>query len=760
MEPFGPPRAVSGAIDPRQLPPQLSTPPSFNPFPTPPLSPPLPPSLETGDEALDSLSSLPGEEIDLILNDDTQTPSDLSTLSSQSPSSDLTDLDPSDEITLSPSQLTLLSLQIDEFLSDYRSAIRDRHEVEDEIRDAYMLVGNAEQSSGRPNSSSLVSGLLRRLVSQVSARLNRNFESVTPAIVVDPVVGAVGSVADSALAESTQSFLLNYTEREVGLARLRPLTTLRAVKVGTAVLHIDWEERVEKRMAWGEMGEMERREERVGGVKMRLIDNRHVIVWPVSINDWEEAEWVGHYVYLSRAEWALKSRLLGLDEETIARVEQQPGEKDAAAEMESSRHYINTKVVDERDDRTPIEIVELWGNTVLPGEIEPVKFQLFYHPDSKTILGPITYNRLFSQSHPYCPIRYDWNDSFAWGTGCGHELLNYWAADSALRNIRMDLQRATFPVILRNSGSMFNTESQSPHPGMQIPVDDPEADFITRFIGGEAPGLDSAIADNLNEARETSSFAPVLSGLGDPVQKSGAGTGATLALIEQGGQRLAQIDSYMRSDWSRVYHKILELVAQFAPDGVYYQFASSQDADVVRTLRYTPPRARITDVFRIRAMAPSASTSSETRKQGYFMLWGFATQAVQTLQALLAPTLQTSNPAGLERWSRDCASFLEAIMRKIVEYNELPGIGELVPHAPDPTPQDQLINQLSAEVQGLQMQLGQLMQSAPGQSSPPPGQSAPVPGQQNGSPSQGPGTPGPNVPGGMTGMQGSMEAVQ
>lgn len=672
----------------------------------------------SGIPAYDSLSSLSPEEISDLLDSDSDEltdpdEEDLSTREGQSPTgSEVTE--PDDIVALSDDQRSLLEYIIYDFISDYSSAMDDRHKIEDEIRDAYMLIGSPEQGGPSPGGSQLVSGLLRRLVVQVAARLNRNLDSVKPGIVVDPIEGAglFGSKATADMAKSTQNFLLNYSQREIKLDHIRPITILRAAKVGTAVLHVDWEETTTRALHYNDDAKLVRTTETLGGVKARLIDNRNVILWPPTIQDWADAEWMGHYVFLTRSQWAVRAASLGLDAETISMVEAHVSPADKSASEEANRHAIRTSAVDDHRDRSPIEIVELWGNTILPGESQPAKFQLFFHPGLRKILGPVTYNRLFSQDHPYCPIRYDWNDNAAWGTGVGHELLNYWSADCAMRNLSMDLLRSTFPVILRDAGSMWNVEAQAPRPGMQIPVNDTTTDFVTRNLGGPAPGLEEAIASNLNEARETSSFAPVLSGLGDPTQKSGAGTGSTLALIEQGGQRLAQVDTYLRNDWGRFYNKVLELVAQFAPNGVLYRYADPQDATIVKNLKYVPPRGRISDMFRIRVMAPSAGTSSESRKQNYLMVWGFATQAVGLLQQMMGPLLQKTNPAGFDRWMQEVGVFIQTIMQKVVEYNELPGVGELVPKFPEATPEDQQINQLNQELQSAQAQLAQLQQMA------------------------------------------------
>jgi len=616
-------------------------------------------------------------------------------------------------ITLSDKEEQALADELCDLVEEYFQATSERRDRENEIRDAYAQKFDARQGGNQSDSASMCSEMMMSFVDQAAARLTTNFMSATPAVAVDVTRGAGidGPEADQ-LSKDTQDFINTYTMDEMDFTHLLPVALLRTTKVGTSVLYVGWEE--EKRVHFEYARDSRkpiRKERMVGRVAPKLLDNGAVIVWPPTVINWQrDYQFVGHEEHLTPDQWRAIAARYKIGRELTDQIENEGPEKDAGLLAEGERQGINASQLQDEDALKPIKLTELWCDMVLPGGTEREKFQVILHRQKRKILW-IGYNGYHSQHHPYFPIRYKWGDNSCWGMGIGDEILDNYAADTALWCLELDnLYAGAYWAILRRAGSIYNTQSDNPRPGMVIAVDDVDKDFKPIKMGGGVSEVGETRSANQSRAASASGLSSVMFGQGDPVQKSGTGTGATNALIEQGNKKLASIDRNIRADISAIYEFILQLVAQYAQEGIFYRRVDEQAANRLMRLLYIPPRGDISQMFQFRAQAPSVNSTDEARKNGYMLIWNFATAQSQIIDKYVVELLQQSNPAAIPRWREAMVAYLNGIAEKVIEFQEMPGIVDLIPQIPPMTPEDEQINQLSQQNQQLQAQLQQAQQ--------------------------------------------------
>lgn len=617
------------------------------------------------------------------------------------------------EINLTAEQEQQLADELCELIDDYKLAMAERRETEAEIRDAYAQKFDSVRGGTLPDSAALASEMMTSFVDQAAARLTTNFMSAQPAVTVSVTRGSgiEGAEADQ-LASDTEHFINSYAMEEMDFQHLLPIALLRSAKVGTAVFYMGWEEEIRVHFEYStERSKPLRKERRVGRVAPKLIDNDNVLLWPPTTINWQRGyDFVGHEESLTPGQWRAIAGKYGLDADAIEAIEGYGPEIDEAAAKEAERQGINSRQIQDHDTLKPTSICELWCNMPLPGKDERERFQVILHKEKRKILW-IGYNGYHAQDHPYFPVRYKWGDNSGWGSGIGHEILNNYAADTALWCLELDnLYAGAYWAILRRNGSGYDSQSDAVRPGMEIWLDDLDKDFKPIKMGGGVPEVGATRTANQSRAASGSGLSSVMFGQGDPVQKSGTGTGATNALIEQGNKKLAAIDFNMRSDISQIYQRALTLIAQFAQGGIFYRRVDESAASNLQRLLYMPPRGDVAQMFQFKAQAPSVNSTDEARKNGYMMIWTFATEQSKLVDQFVTEVLQTANPAAIPRWKQSIVEYLNAIAAKVIEFTEMPGVSDYIPPMPEMTPEDEQINQLNQQAQQLQAQLAQAQQ--------------------------------------------------
>lgn len=647
------------------------------------------------------------------------------------------------EIILPESELAALAIELCSILDEYEGVMEGHFDREEEIKDAYALRPDPRHGDATPGSARMVSELTMTVVDQQHARLVSNMLEVSPLATIKPVENSEADEDQASIdmAQSAERFLHAYLMREMEAPRFLSLAIHDTVGVGTSVLVPEWKITEHKRYHYtkGSSSPSSRIEKR-GGVYAAIVPNRHVKVWPPTVRSWQEAELVGHDSWLSLDQWHLraiqwmksKERKHGLSDEDILGIDLTA--EYASGDERGAKQLSNQGV--EVDQATNlgqrVQLTQLFGYRSLQKGEPPVRFLCYLARKARKILW-LGENPYHCQRYPYFPIRYKVIPGFAWGIGAGAEILFHQAADSTFQCLEQDnLMSGAYGIILRNAATMRETLTDRPFPGQSVAVEDPTNDFIWRQLGGEVPQLQTAKDDNRYRAQTATGIPPVLSGTGDPIQKSGASSGGTVALIEQAGKKSGEIDRTIRTDFTDFLMFVLELVAQYAPNGVYYRFASKDDAETMKLLKFVPPRADLDEIFHISVQAPSAATSREARRQGYLMAWQFLMQHLQMWTPMATQYLQSVNPAEVQNLQAKILEFSRFLASRIIQDYDLPGVGDQIPDIPPPQPADQVINSLTQQLQQVQQEM-QAMQAQQQPQAPPQGAQG-VPGQGGAAP--------------------------
>jgi hypothetical protein len=684
---------------------------------------------------------------------------------------------------LSESELQELADDATDLCDDYERAAKDFFDIEQEIRDAYAMRADATHSGTGVEAAQMVSELTMNLTDQVTARLNSNILGVTPLAKVEPIATSddddqrTKDLLDSARA--AENFLQWYFQEVVKVGRKVPLINLRSVKLGTTVVYVEWQEEFRRTFAYTKEHETAQPiEGREGRLVWNLVPSRHVKIWPITLPDWQDGyELVGHDMYLSPARWREMCGALDISDECRdLALNAATGGDDRMQEENLEGHGVTVGPVRDRLDRN-VKITNLMLDTVLPGRRQRERTHLLLDRQNRKVCW-LDHNKWHNQMHSYFPIRYKLKDEFGWGDGLGHEVQFNQAADSTYWNLEIDSMMATaFYLILMKPDMLHQLTIDRPIPGQVVPTDDPANDLRSEKLGGPLPELQEAKTANDNRARMAAGIPPVLSGMGDPVQKSGTGSGATKALVEQGGQKIGDVDRQMREDYSALIQFSFEAIAQCAPEGVYYSYAPDKDVHLLRSLKWTPPRGELGKQFKVTATAPNANTSFSARQESWLLLWQYLKDFTQTTLPQAIELLMAENPGAVPRLKRQSVEAAVYFVQRVIEAHQIPGALQHVWTLPAELPQDQVIGNYVKLVQDLQQQLAakhagkdKPAESIPIDKIPPPGMANPgqvqmleqagihypqsPPGGAPGAPPPGPGQPPPGAfpsPGAMPG---------
>lgn len=620
-------------------------------------------------------------------------------------------------IKLSPADENLVARQHCDLLAEYDRAMEGRYRRDEEVYDAYSMKPDAARGGTGPGAAQMCSEFTMTLTDQSFARICTGVLGIDPIIKVDPIEseGFEGEEA-AEQAKAAEQFLQSYClYGPPDMQYKLPQALLRTTKVGNSVFYVEWVEKRRRRRFYppsldGGPSAPILKEESEGQIRVHLLKNRDVKVWPLDVVNWQDALFVAHEVLHTPLSWKGIATRFNLPEELQSLVSANPNDGLVQQQDDQRRHGAETSTLFTMKELEPVALTELWGEVVLPGDSEPTKVQMILHRPTETLIY-LGHNPYYSQRLPYFPLRYKWSDDSAWATGVGHEVEFHQASDTAMLNLTLDnLMAGAYHVILRRPGSMYGTQTDALYPGAQLVVDDVEADFKSVKMGGEAPELAQSKLDNYQRARTASGLSSVASGQGDPVMKSGAGTGSVLALIDQGDKKLRMVDSNIRTDLSPLYAFFLELIGQYAPDGLFYQWASKPNAKVLKRMKYVPPRGDMAQMFRLRAQAPGLGASDEARKDRLLLIANLAQTHIGIIDGMVTELLAQSNPAALPRWKTTVIEYLTQIHLQVVELHEIPRLPDFVPQLPEVFPGDDQVNALMAEKQEIQAQLDQALQ--------------------------------------------------
>jgi len=629
----------------------------------------------------------------------------------------------------------LLEREVQQVIDDYKVVMARRHKRESEIEDAYALKAPRRTIGDYPGASDLCSEKIMSVVDQAQARISNQILSVKPLMRVEPIDSAANRVMfqDSAaqMAKALERFLERYSRAVIKIEKRFPSFAHRFTKLGTAVVHSEWESVEELTYLEGQLVPKQE-----GRVRWTLLSNADTLIWPAWALDWQDDyEWVGHRSPQTVSQFKGFAASLGLDPALTAQIiatAAVPSKDDGFKQAEAAGIEVSS-AGDEKLSGV-VSNWEIWTRRRLDnGQL--VKLKLFYNSDLRKILA-VFLNQNRDGKHPYFPIRYKKIDQSAWGNGIGHELFQAFLADTAYLNIGMDnLMAAAFSLTLVRADSLAEPAMDRPYPGQRVATENPDEDVVIKSFAENGPTEMVYRAMAMNESRATAAtgLADVLQGQGDPVLKSGGGTGSTIALIEQAQKKFGNIDAGIRLDLAPLYCHTLELIAQHGTIETVMEHTAMEDLQLLSQLFQIPPQASVEKMFQILVEAPSAANNRELQKQNALVVWNFILQTSQTVMGLAQQIFPGMNPAGLIPYLVQWANVLGDVGQEVIDLHEMPGMREILPEIPtEPSPEQQMINTLMQQLQQLQKAYeelqGQLSGGGEGGEPGVEGSSAPPPG--------------------------------
>lgn len=628
------------------------------------------------------------------------------------------------KITLSDENESELANTIETILHVFEDRMAKRLDVEAKYQNAFDLEPDPNQGGQFSGAARMCSDMTRRLCNQTSAGLiggvlrNRPYMKVNGINVQDDTE-ANQEVMDQA--KATERFLDGYG-KDVGINERIKEEIDQIVQRGWAVSRIMWVESDEESYQYTDNGKIEKVTVEGGQVDWRVLANPDVVFWPMHEPKAEKMKVIGHRDYYTEAELRQQFSPLGVAKEKLesAILSQ---ERDTAAEDGLKQEKISPPSSDPFDGLIPVW--ELWCNMPLPGDDRPTKFVVYYQRD-RGIFG-IQKNTLDSGRAPYFVMVYNKRARSFIGTGLAHDVSFHHAADSALWNLEIDNAKVVGNnVIMYKTGSEAEGHVDEIYPGKRVPVDD-ENDLTVLEMGNSIDGLALMRSRTRQEGEIAGGVPAVMQGRGDPVMKSGATAGGHASLVAQASLRPGRIDDNMRGSLSEKYMFMLELVQQYARDGVYHSVLDSEDAGVMAQQKFMVPSGDLRRTYRISVRSSSISANREVQQQNVLLVWNFAKEMLQ-LALQVGPMVFADNPALQKEIAETCAKLVFDSFAQMIELHDMQGM--TAPEIDAPTPIEERYNELMQQYQQLQMQMQQLMAQQPQQ----PGQPGQPPPQPQGPP--------------------------
>ncbi len=696
----------------------------MEPFTPPPQTPPgAPPG---GVPAPPDFGALAAEIAGLLVDPQAATPEEAVDPDAKLPGTGEPALD------LSEVQQKEIARYLCELLREHDDAYRSRWDREQQIEDAYAMIPDPKRQGPQPNAAKLCSELTKSQVDQAKARIVAGIMGTKPLMAVsanDP--NSLDSAQSVEIAEATEIFLQEYGFQDMRLNVKLPLKVLRACKLGTAVSRDMWTTRTERVCYYDAEGNKAEETRESGFLEVVLIHNNDVLLWPPDVEEWQEAEVAGHRARLSPGQFRAKCQEIGVPAELRDSIVSGSWEgSDQYQDSRAKRSDVTTSGSKRLAER--IKLTEIWYNGFLPAMDEPGKFHFFLHEDSQNLLY-WDYNPLHCQLHPYWPLHYKRVDGSAWGEGVGHELVFMQAAASTLDNLEIDnLKVVANKILVAKEGTQAEALVNEIAPGARIASENPKEDLVAVETGGSLDNIYAAKAQNMQRAVAATGLSSILQGAGDPTMKSGADASSVALLAQEGGRKFGDVDRTMRECLDAEYLFFLEVIQQFAPNGLFYKKVGEDTASLVETIKYVPPRGRVREMFRINAQAPSASSNRETMKQNVMIVYNLMMVHLQTVERLGMEIYQQENPAHLVEMKREIFEFANLFFKKILELHEIDAVSPKMPRLEPPTPAEEIINQLLAQLQEMGQRLAMLeeMMGVPPEQSDGLSQPSPQPGME------------------------------
>jgi hypothetical protein len=628
---------------------------------------------------------------------------------------------------MSEENRVFLGQELTGILEAYDSMLEDRWKRIEQINDAYNMYPDPDTQGLRPDASALVSEMTR---SKVKAAAAREFDSIRSTRPFMQVVATDYKSADPNTekrvdeARAMERFFDFYTFNELDGNSWIRLGILGKCKVGTQILRVMWEEIQSTYSYMGSDGVVEDESES-GGIKVDLVRLRDFVCWPVSEVSIEKMLMVGHrFCFATPSSFKAFCKDKGVSEELCKEIISSSEGNTGIGSPESDVEGTTEKDLLGKDVHRPgfnplkseIALVEIWGNMDLPGsEDGPTKFQCFLHEQTKKVLW-IGKNTLNSRRHPYFALHHWREQDIFFSTGLGQELLYQQKADTSLQNMGIDnLKMMGNHVRVLRANSQAEVMQDQIAPGINIVTEDIEQDFKTVALGGDLDLIYEAQENQERRGQKLTGVTNPLQGMADETLKSGASPGSQGQLIGEASRQFKDADTTTRAAFSDMYLFMLELIQQYATEGLWYGILSEEDGRLMKRIKFQPPFGSLRRLFRLEARAPSAATNSDVIAQNLMVMQSLLAQQGEGILQLAQVAWGDTEPIRVKKLAHDLLSFGLEIAERTVQQYEIPGLAAAVPKAEELNYQGQVANALFQELQQLK---GALMQVQGGASGP------------------------------------------
>jgi len=631
------------------------------------------------------------------------------------PTAALINSDPA-AISLTGIQLEELGTELCEICRAYDEAMMQRIQRWQDINDSYNLVPNANRQGEAPGAQRLVSEMTRSYTKVAASRLNESLRGVRPFVNItatDENADDDDTITRARIAETLETFLEEFTWGDLRGQIWIPLALLSQCKLGTRILKVGWRSEKKVHHYIKDGGDLASIEEETGRPEVVAVRNSLVRLWPLTENDIEDMAMFGHKAFFTRSNFKAFTKSLGAtEEETEQMMVHESSGAGTHVDETQAKNLRGQDIDDPSVDHSlnaEFSLTELWCNFPLPGDKEASKFVVHVHEPTKRIvyIGKNTYN---CQRHPFFDLQYWREDDCFWGNGVGQELLYCQAGDEALLNMLIDnLKQMGNHLRLIRANSQAEALQDEIGPGMNVATEDPENDVNIVPLGGDLDHIYEAIESNSKRADAVTGINAPNRGLADPVLKSGASPTSQGQLMASGEKTFRQVDRNTRDTFSELFMFVLEMVQQYATDGLWYNVMSRDSSRIMRRLKLDRPFGNLRTLYRITARAPNAATTQEAVKQNLMMLSSIAMQHTEKVLQLAQMTWQ-GDPMRFQELSESMLEFNVTMFGHIVEQHEIPGLTAETPKLPDETvPAVKMVtDRLLGQIQELQGQLESL----------------------------------------------------
>lgn len=601
-----------------------------------------------------------------------------------------------------------------QMLQSHDAAVEPRHERYIEIENAYNLLPNTERQGWKPDASRLVSEHTRASCKTGTAMLTEPLLGAKDLLMVNVCDDQDDSEETDELVETAKdirTFLDCYTKNHMNRDRHLFNSIQNLTKLGNSRIRALWSIEKKQYRYLGKDGKVKEREEKVGGVTWDEIPIRSCFSWPIEETDLQKCILVGHRSILEEFELRAKLRDLGMEPAEIDKLTGKSPDNAHDEDRERALEGKDIQISDEAPLGGSYQLTECWGYMPLKKDGEAVKFQAFLYEPKQQLIW-LDFNYLFYQTIPYFDLAYWRETDTIYSTGVGQEAMYPQAADTALWNMNIDNLKVIGNALrVIKAGSTAEAMRDQIAPGFDLITENPGEDVALHPLGGDLSELYRAQDKNDQRlARATAISAPA-SGFADPILKSGASPGSYQQLLEQTSKTFKLSDTGIRIDLSDLFMHILELVQQYAPEGMFYTVLGEQSADRLRRIKFMPPRGDLRSLYRIGIRPPSAASNREQMRMNLMLIYNLSTQQVQMVSQLAQATYAKFDPGKIFRLQQDWLRYLGELYREIVEIHDVPGLTAMAPKTDD-TDADQLIDQLFRTMAEMQKELESAQQQA------------------------------------------------